>query len=172
MMDYLNLNADKVAEVAGRLNSILATYQIHYQKLRNFHWNVTNKQFFTLHNKFEELYNAAHENIDIIAERILSLQNRPLSKFSDYLEYSDIEECSFDLSDNEMVEEVLSDYKHLIKLFRNTIEVAGDAGDEGTVDMLTEFLKQFEKNGWMLSAWLNESHIHKTQVYDFRSNEN
>lgn len=88
------------------------------------------------------------------------------------MEYSEVEECSFDLSDNEMVSEVLNDYKYLIKLFRNTIEVAGDAGDEGTADMLIAFLKQFEKNGWMLSAWLNESNIHQTEVYDFRSNEN
>jgi starvation-inducible DNA-binding protein len=167
-MDYLNLDNDKVSEVAARLNSLLATYQIHYQKLRNFHWNLTNRHFFVLHEKFEELYTEAQGNIDDIAERILSLRNRPLSKLADYLDHSAIDECSYDLSDSEMVSEILDDYHHIIRLFRDTIEVAGDAGDEGTADMIIAFLKQFEKNGWMLSAWLNESDIHKTQVYDYR----
>jgi starvation-inducible DNA-binding protein len=171
-MDYLNLNNEQVAEVAARLNTLLSTYQVHYQKLRNFHWNLTNKQFFVLHVKFEELYTEANTNIDDIAERILSLRNRPFSKMSDYLENSAIEECSYDLSDEEMVTEVLSDYKQIIKLFRDIIQIAGDAGDEGTADMLIGFLKQFEKNGWMLSAWLNESNIHNTRVYDYRESGN
>ena len=39
-------------------------------KLRKYHWNVTGPQFLTLHEIFEEQYNALTLTIDEIAERI------------------------------------------------------------------------------------------------------
>jgi len=64
-------------ELATKLNELLANYQIYYQNLRNFHWNVSGPNFFELHAKFEELYNAATLAIDETAERILTLGERP-----------------------------------------------------------------------------------------------
>ena len=28
------------------LNALLADYQVHYQRMRNYHWNVRGPQFF------------------------------------------------------------------------------------------------------------------------------
>ena len=39
--------------VVKALNLLLANYQVHYQKLRDFHWNVTGPDFFDLHEQFE-----------------------------------------------------------------------------------------------------------------------
>jgi len=57
-------------ETIAALNILLADYHMHYQKLRNFHWNVTGSNFFELHEKFEELYEDIKLKIDEIAERI------------------------------------------------------------------------------------------------------
>ncbi len=35
------------------LNTLLADYQVLYQRLRNYHWNVKGPLFFGLHVKFE-----------------------------------------------------------------------------------------------------------------------
>jgi starvation-inducible DNA-binding protein len=53
-----------------KLNNLLANYEVYYQNLRNFHWNVSGPNFFELHAKFEELYDIAHLGIDETAERI------------------------------------------------------------------------------------------------------
>lgn len=153
-MNYLGLEKEKVELVGGVLNKLLATYQVHYQKLRNFHWNIKNKSFFVLHEKFEELYNETNSNIDEIAERILTLRLRPLSKLSDYLENSLIEETTGKLNDQQMVEELLKDYTQLIALMREIVGLAADAKDEGTVSLLGEYIAQIEKHCWMLEAWL------------------
>lgn len=39
------------------LNQQVANFSILYVKIHNYHWYVKGEQFFTLHAKFEELYN-------------------------------------------------------------------------------------------------------------------
>jgi len=63
--------------VVEKLNQLLINYQVHYQNLRLFHWNVKGPFFFILHEKFEELYNEAALKIDEVAERVLALNGIP-----------------------------------------------------------------------------------------------
>ena len=160
-MDYLGLDRSKLDKVAKSLNEFLAAYQLHYQKLRNFHWNLKSNHFFVLHDKFEEYYTDANEKIDDIAERILTLRVQPLSQLSDYLKVSRISEVSEDLDDDQMVKEVLSDYTKLITIGREVLEVAGDAKDEGTIDLIAAYVGDLEKNSWMLASYLEK---HKPSV--------
>lgn len=161
-MDYLGLDRNKVDKVASSLNDFLAAYQLHYQKLRNFHWNLKSNHFFVLHEKFEEFYTDANEKIDDIAERILTLRVQPLSQLSDYLKVSRIKEVSEGLDDDAMVAEVLNDYKTLISIGREVLEIADDANDEGTIDMIGGYVGDLEKNSWMLASYL-EKHKPKVQ---------
>ena len=43
----------ETAEIVVALNQLMANYHVHYQKLRNFHWNVETQDFFELHVEFE-----------------------------------------------------------------------------------------------------------------------
>merc|ERR1712062_408181 len=76
----------------NNMNELLSSYQIHYQNLRSLHWNVKGRAFFELHEKYEELYTRSQEIIDELAERILSIGSTPISRFSEYAEYSTISE--------------------------------------------------------------------------------
>ena len=80
----LGLDKQKTEKLVGELNGLLANFQVYYQNLRGLHWNIKGKNFFELHVKFEELYTDSQEKIDIIAERILTLEGAPLHTFSDY----------------------------------------------------------------------------------------
>lgn len=152
-MNYLNLNEDKVSNVVIELNKLLADYHMYYQKLRNFHWNIVGESFFDLHEKFEELYSDARIKIDEIAERILTLRYHPMSNYSDYLKQSSIEESEASLSDKKMVEELLVAHKLLIKQMGTVVETAEEASDEGTIDLIGAYIRNIEKNSWMLDAW-------------------
>ena len=81
----LGLNKQGVSQVVNRLNDLLSSYQVFYQNLRGYHWNIVGKDFFELHLKFEEYYNNAQIKIDEIAERILTLEATPLHSFSQYI---------------------------------------------------------------------------------------
>lgn len=93
-MNYLNMQDEKVLPVVVELNTLLSDYNLYYQKLRTFHWNILGKNFFDLHEKFENMYNEAKLKVDEIAERILTLRHHPVSKFSDYLKISSLSEGS------------------------------------------------------------------------------
>jgi starvation-inducible DNA-binding protein len=154
-MNYLEIEQKTLTEVAKSLNTLLSNYQVYYQNLRNYHWNVTGEHFFDLHQQFEDLYNVARENIDEVAERILTLRKKPVSTLKEYLEISSIKEnCT--MKPHEMVDNILSDHAELISCMRAVIEQAGKVEDEGTIDLIGGFLSDIEKRSWMLDAWSKE----------------
>ena len=153
----ISLNEREIKPVVDHLNDLLANYHIHYQKLRGCHWNVKGKSFFTLHIKFEELYNAAVLNIDELAERILTLGKPPHSTFSDYIKTSKIKEINtIGLKDTDMVKALIDDMVILIGMEREILEITTEAGDDGTNDMINKFMQFKEKNTWMLRSFINE----------------
>lgn len=161
-MSYLGLDAKETSNTVQELNVLLADYHLYYQKLRNYHWNVIGKNFFDLHEKFEELYDDAKIKIDEIAERILTLRYQPTSNLSDYLEKSNIKESKSDLSDLQMIKNLLDDHGILLKQMRNVVEVADKGGDEGTIDLIGAYIRELEKTSWMLDAWkMKTSEQHK-----------
>jgi len=152
-MNYLNLDKKKITATAKELNTLLADYHIYYQKLRNFHWNITGKNFFDLHEKFEEMYDDAKLKVDEIAERILTLRFQPVSNFSDYLKSANLSESPSEINDVEMVKTLLKDHGTLLGQMRKVIEKADSAGDEGTIDLIGGYIADVEKISWMLDAW-------------------
>lgn len=135
------------------LNILLADYHMHYQKLRNFHWNVRGPHFFELHAKFEEFYEDAKLKIDEIAERILTLRGKPVSNFSSYLELSTIKEADTTLVDHKMVTAILEDHKNLLNQLKIVTAAAEDTKDDGTLDITGTYIGEIEKTSWMLNAW-------------------
>lgn len=155
---YAKLGYTKL-ETAGMvdaLNKLLANYSVHYQKLRNFHWNVKGADFFDVHEKFEEQYNVAKVAIDDIAERIRVFGQTPFSTMRDYLENAEIKEAGTSLTALEMVREILKDYEILLENMFKVIEVSIDIADRGTEDMIKGFVKKTEKNHWMMTAFSHQ----------------
>ena len=83
--NILGLDKKETQNLAEKLNGLLSNFQIYYQNLRGLHWNIKGKNFFELHVKFEEFYTDSQVKIDEIAERILTLQGKPLHTFQDYI---------------------------------------------------------------------------------------
>ena len=142
--------------IVSSLNQLLANYSVHFQKLRNYHWNVKGEDFFDLHEQFELQYNEAKMNIDEIAERIRVFDMTPLSTMEDYLRVSEIMETSPDISSDAMVEEILNDYRILLSHMYNIVSIASENDDSGTGEMIKRFIKSIEKHHWMLSAFSNK----------------
>lgn len=53
--NLIGLEKDLAKQLAGKLNELLANFQLFYINTRGFHWNITGGKFFELHAKFEEL---------------------------------------------------------------------------------------------------------------------
>ncbi|MDC7995937.1 Dps family protein [Altibacter sp. HG106] len=152
-MNYLEEQEKLHKPTVKELNILLADYHLYYQKLRNFHWNILGENFFDLHLKFEELYTDAREKIDEIAERILTLNFHPMSKYSHYLEISNITEEKSLIDDKKMVNCLIEDHGKLLEQMKKVVKKADDSGDEGTIDLIGAYIRYLEKASWMLNAW-------------------
>ncbi len=150
----LGLDKKKVEQLSTELNELLANFQIYYQNLRGLHWNIKGKSFFELHLKFEELYTDAQEKIDMVAERILTLEGKPLHTFEDYLKTASVPVGKNISHDKEAVELVVSSLAELLRVERRILTLASNADDEGTNSMMSDFITEQEKTTWMLKSWL------------------
>lgn len=149
----LGFSDEETDEVVSTLDNLLANLQVHYQKLRNFHWNVEGKDFFELHAQFELEYNDVKIQIDEVAERIRVFGRKPTSTMAGYLALSEIEEAGEDITSENMVKEVLNDFEVLLSFMVEAVESAENIGDSATADLITGFLKRTEQRHWMFSAW-------------------
>lgn len=152
--NLIGLPQDKAKKLAEKLNELLADYSIFYQNTRGYHWNIKGEKFFELHLKFEELYNDLLLKIDEIAERILTLGHTPGNNYSDYFKISSIKE-SKNVSDGiGAVEQILNVFKTVIVKQREILTMAGDAHDEGTIALMSDYIRFQEKQVWMYSSFL------------------
>lgn len=153
----LGFSSMDTAEMVTTMNKLIANYHVFYQKLRNYHWNVTGPDFFDLHEKFEALYTTAVADIDEIAERIRIFGAVPMSTLKEYLEVSEITETPGTLTAMEMTREVLTDMETLDSFMLEVVDASGGVGDAATMSMMNNMMRSLEKEHWMLTSWLNES---------------
>jgi starvation-inducible DNA-binding protein len=150
----IQLDESKSELTAEGLNVLLASYQVFYQNLRGFHWNIKGEHFFTLHDKFEALYTRVASEIDELAERVLMVGFVPLHSLEEFVSHSEIESVSNVFDSIESCSHVLSNCQDILTPLRETIKLAAESGDDGTADMLTGFLRNMEKDVWMLTSFL------------------
>ena len=152
-LNSIGLDVKKSADLADKLNTLLANYSIFYQNTRGYHWNIKGEKFFELHLKFEELYNDLFVKIDEVAERILTLGYSPRHNYSDYKKESKIAESS-EVSDGiKAVKEIIESFKIIIMIQRDLLNLSADAGDEGTNALMSDYIRAQEKLVWMYSAF-------------------
>ncbi len=155
-LNPIGLDVEKSKELAIRLNELLANYSIFYQNTRGYHWNIKGDKFFELHQKFQDLYNELLLKIDEVAERILTLGSTPNHRYSNYVQSSSIKESQQVSDGYQAVEEILEAFRILITRQREILALASEIDDEGTVALMSDYIRQQEKKVWMYSAFLNQ----------------
>ncbi|PRR93630.1 MULTISPECIES: Dps family protein [unclassified Bacillus (in: firmicutes)] len=136
------------------VNKQVADWTVLYVKLHNYHWYVKGKDFFTLHEKFEELYTETATYIDDLAERMLALNGKPVATMKECLEISSIHEAEGKESAEQMVKNLFDDFSSIAEELKQGMELAAEVGDETTGDMLLAIHQSIEKHNWMLKAFL------------------
>lgn len=152
MTNLIGLDADYAKKMNDKLNAYLSNVQISYMNVRGFHWNIVGKQFYQLHEKFEEVYNGLNDMADEIAERILMLGGTPVHAFSKYIKMASIKEKENLSTAEATVKELINDTLELLKNEREIVALAAENDDEGTVGLISAYIENHEKMLWMLNA--------------------
>lgn len=144
-----------MSKTVEKLNLYLANLNVLYRKVQNYHWNVTGTGFFAIHSKLEEYYDGINGQIDDVAERILSIGGRPLGTLKDYLEITTISEAkNEEIPGSVALTEVKKDFEAMLVLVKEIKNAADEEGDFGSSALVDEYISEYEKNIWMLNAFL------------------
>ena len=141
-------------KIVQGLSKFLADTYTLYLKTHNFHWNVVGPMFQTLHLMFEQHYNDLWMAVDLIAERIRALGSLAPGTYSEFANLSSIKEEKGDLKAEEMIRSLIEGHEAVIRTARSVFPVAEKAGDQVTLDLLTQRMQVHEKTAWMLRSLL------------------
>ena len=144
-------------KIADGLSRFLADSYTLYLKTHNFHWNVTGAMFNSLHTMFETQYTEQWGALDEVAERIRALGFNAPGSYREFVGLTSIAEEP-GLTDSadwrEMVRQLTVGNEAVCRTARKVLKVADDAGDDPSVDLLTQRLQIHEKYAWMLRSLL------------------
>ncbi|MEE7547952.1 DNA starvation/stationary phase protection protein [Xanthomonas sp. Kuri4-1] len=144
-------------QISEGLSRYMADAFTLYLKTHNFHWNVTGSMFNSLHTMFETQYTEQWGALDEVAERIRALGFNAPGSYREFVALTSIAEEP-GLSDSadwrEMVRQLVSGNEAVCRTARKVLGTADDAGDDPTVDLLTQRLQTHEKYAWMLRSLL------------------
>ena len=142
--------------IAKGLSRFLADTYTLYLKTHNFHWNVTGPMFQTLHIMFMDQYNEAWMAVDLIAERIRALGFPAPGSYREFSELSSIKESEGVPKAREMIRALIEGQETVVRTARAILPGVEKAGDQPTLDLLTQRMQIREKNAWMLRSLLEE----------------
>lgn len=141
-------------ELAEELTKVLADTFVLYFKTHSFHWNVTGPHFKPLHELFMEQYTELWNSTDEIAERIRIIGEWAPDNWDDMMKYASLKEAKTRPNANGMVEQLADDNKAIVETLYNTMKLAEEAEDQGTIDMMAARIGIHEKAAWMLNSSL------------------
>jgi starvation-inducible DNA-binding protein len=148
--------ADRSA-IAQGLSRVLADTYTLYLTTHNFHWNVTGPMFNTLHAMFMQQYTDLWGSVDLIAERIRALGHFAPGSYADFGRLASVPDAPAQPPKAlEMVRVLVTGHEAVARTARELVPVAEKAGDQPTLDLLTQRLDFHEKTAWMLRSMLEE----------------
>ena len=143
------------ADIAQGLSRFLADTYTLYLRTHNFHWNVTGPMFQTLHLMFMDQYNEAWTAVDLIAERIRALGFPAPGSYREFAGLTSIDEAPVKGA-KDMIRALVSGQEAVVRTARAVFPLAEKAGDQPTLDLLTQRMQIHEKNAWMLRSLLED----------------
>lgn len=159
---HTKINAAAIAD------HILGNIHTMHVKLHQYHWYVKGPHFFILHDKLEELYNTNEAWFDKIAERLIASGHKPASTTAEFEKYSMLSEDPADkyLKAEEMVENVIEDFRSTRGLTVRAIHLAQEEDDDAFEDTLIAFKSHLDENIWMLQAYLGKEALEDDDDFD------
>lgn len=148
----VGIDAAKSAEIASSLGKVLGdTYRL-LIKTHVHHWNVVGPIFYPLHLLLETQYQDLFEATDTLAERIRALGiPAPFPEIGAKGNKGTIEKMSAE----QIVEDLIADNEAICRFMRDVADLADEADDIVTNDMLVQRLAVHEKAIWMLRSTIS-----------------
>lgn len=147
---------EQTKEVLNQLVADLSQFSV---VIHQTHWYMRGPEFLTLHPKMDEYMDQINDQLDVISERLITLDGAPYSTLQEFADHTGIEDeiGTYERTIPERMEKLVEGYRYLADLYQKGIDVSGDEGDDSTQDIFIANKTDIEKNIWMLQAKLGKA---------------
>jgi starvation-inducible DNA-binding protein len=135
------------------LSDTQASLFLLFQKTWVYHWHIVGPDFKQIHDLFGEQYQEIQEEVDRVSEHMRFLSIKPISSLSRVLEVSGVSEAKSNLSEMEMIRDLLEDHKKIISMLDAAAVEADNQKSRGTVNLLDDLNEAHGKFVWMLRSF-------------------
>lgn len=153
-MPKKKVSTSKSDKVITALRQVVADSYAVLGQTHICHWNVRGHNFFSLHGAFEMQYTELFTAIDEIAERIRALGSLAPGGLGNLAKMAGIKEIEEDATADDMVAHLVAANKKLVLNLRKARDLAGEANDSQTEDLMIGRIQVHEKTIWMLESFL------------------
>jgi starvation-inducible DNA-binding protein len=151
----IDLPAEAREALVAMLNASLADIFDLFSQTKQAHWNVKGKDFYQLHLLFDEIAAELIGFTDEVAERVTALGGYATGTVRMSAGASTLPEFPADVVDGlACVAALVERFAHFARHLRESIDAAGELGDQATADLYTEVVRTVDKRLWFLEAHL------------------
>jgi starvation-inducible DNA-binding protein len=118
------------------------------------HWNIEGSDFFELHKAFEHQYENLFEAVDEIAERVRALEAYAIGGLNKFARTAGMDEFTAPMPQRDYVAALIVAHEKVVDDAGRTRNLAGEAGDLETQDLMIKRLQFHQKTVWMLKSAL------------------
>lgn len=151
----VGLAQDVTVPVCEGLNLALASFQGLYLQYQKHHFVVEGAEFYSLHQYFQESYEAVQGHVHELGERLNGLGGTPAASFTKLAElccFTPEPDGIFDA--RQMVQHDLQAEQEAIKLLRRQAAQTESVGDRATRYLYEQILLQTEERAFHLAHFL------------------
>jgi starvation-inducible DNA-binding protein len=142
---------EKIKELSGVLNALLADFFALYLKTKNFHWHMSGPHFRDYHLLLDDQGDQIFKATDDIAERVRKIGGETIRSIGHIARLQRIADNDYEfVPAHGMLEELQSDNQALVKSLREAHEVASDADDYATTSLIEQWIDEAERRAWFL----------------------
>lgn len=140
------------------LNQAVADLSQFSVVIHQTHWFMRGQGFLVMHPKMDEYMDGINDQLDVVAERLITLGGSPFSTLKEFMENTKIKDTpgTYDKTMEEHLNILISGYQYLRELSAKAIEVTDEETDHVTQDIFIGMKGEFEKILWMLYAELGQ----------------
>ena len=150
----MNQKTSATHPLCSSLNQVLADSYALMSLTHLAHWNVEGPGFFALHTAFQTQYEELFTAIDEIAERIRALDDYAIGGLATLAAAAEMREFSSPLSQEDYVRALIEANEKLVADAARARDLAGEANDPESQDLMIERITLHQKTIWMLKSYL------------------
>ena len=146
-----NIPLERIEEISGALNALLADVFALYLKTKNFHWHMSGPHFRDYHLLLDEQGEQVFAMTDDIAERARKIGGTTLRSIGQIGRLQRLKDNDADfVTPQDMLSELFEDNRALTLSMRAIHTLTDDAGDVATTSILENWIDETERRSWFL----------------------